>query len=78
MFWHCGEWTEDCERIAQAAAYCYDQKYRLEKEPLVRYCVCQINPEDEGTAETVYTALRERWHTENPLHWRQDIDFGRY
>ena len=40
----------------------YDKKYKLEKEPLVRYYVCSINPEDEGIAETIYRAVREHWH----------------
>ena len=60
----------------KATTYCYDEKYKLEKEPLVRYYVCSINPENEGIAETVYRAVREHWHIENSLHWRPDIDFG--
>ena len=60
----------------KATTYCYDKKYKLEKEPLVRYYVCSINPEDEGIAETIYRAVREHWHIENSLHWRLDIDFG--
>ena len=71
-----GEWAEDCECIVKATTYCYDKKYKLEKEPIVRYYVCSINPEDEGIAETVYRAVREHWHIENSLHWRLDIDFG--
>ena len=71
-----GEWAEDCECIVKATTYCYDKKYKLEKEPIVRYYVCSINPEDEGIAETVYRAVRHHWHIENSLHWRLDIDFG--
>ena len=26
----------------KATTYCYDKKYKLEKEPLVRYYVCSI------------------------------------
>ena len=43
----------------KATTYCYDKKHKLEKEPLVRYYVCSINPEDEGIAETIYRAVRE-------------------
>ena len=71
-----GEWTEDCECIVKATTYCYDKKYKLEKEPIVRYYVCSINPEDEGIAETVYRAVRHHWHIENSLHWRLPTVFG--
>ena len=73
---HFGDGTEDCECTVKAAAYSYDKKHGQEKEPIVRYCACSINTEDEGTAETACTALREHCHIGDSLHRRPDIDFG--
>ena len=71
-----GEWKKDCECIVKATTFAYDKKYRVQKEPLKRYYLCSINPEDKEIAATVYRCIREHWHIENSLHWCLDMDFG--
>jgi len=71
-----GEWKDDCECIVRATTYSYDKKYDIDREPLVRYYLCSINPESSDIAETLYRCIREHWHIENSLHWCLDMDFG--
>ena len=71
-----GEWKKDCECLVKATTYSYDKKYKVQKEPLVRFYLCSINPEDPEIARTVYRCVREHWHIENSLHWCLDMDFG--
>jgi len=70
-----GEWKKDCECLVKAVTVTYDKKYKVQKEPLVRYYLCSINPEDESIAETAYRAVRHHWHIET-MHWLLDVDFG--
>ena len=71
-----GDWKEDCECIVRATTFSHDKKYGIEKEPLVRYYLCSINPESPDLAKTLYRCIREHWHIENSLHWCLDMDFG--
>ena len=71
-----GEWKDDCECIVRATTYSYDKKYDIDREPLVRYYLCSINPESSDITETLYRCIREHWHIENSLHWCLDMDFG--
>ena len=72
-----GDWKEDCECIVKATTFSHDKKYGIEKEPLVRYYLCSINPESPDLAKILYRCIREHWYIENSLHWCLDMDFGR-